>query len=105
MQVRYQFQATPVRALVAMLIVVAALLAAGASGYSFGRASSESHAVAANGQSVRQPGSAAAGQVRGVSAFPHGPADRAAGLLVARAGGQAQGESGFPYGPSDRAGR
>lgn len=100
MQARYQLQATPVRALVAMLIALAALLAAGASGYGIGRANSASHAVASTGK----PGSAAVGQAQGLSTFPYGPGDRAGLLTVAPAGGQASGESAFPSGPADRAG-
>jgi len=79
------------------LIVVIALLGAGAFGYRLGQANSAGHAVAGTGQSVSQ----AAGQAEGEPAFRFGPADRAG---VAGAAEPARGESAFPYGPADRAG-
>jgi hypothetical protein len=70
MQVRYQFQAVPVRTLVAVLIALVALLGAGALGYNLGQANSAGHAVVATGQSIRQPASHAAGQAQGASPAP-----------------------------------
>ena len=104
MQVRYQFEATPARTLVAVFLALAALLVTGALGYSLGKANGAGHATAAPGHSVVLPASQAAGQTLDDYSFRYGPADRTGALAASQVPGQVHGNSSFPYGPADRAG-